>query len=74
MNISKRNIKVRALEPILTIKHVSEDETARCNLYKYKKGKYNEYLKSRLFKRNEFNEVYIIKENDYIYKSHTFNN
>jgi len=69
IKVTRNHIKVRALEPILTIKHRNNnnDNSTRCNLYKYVIGNYTPHLKTRTFEKVKFNQLYRFK--DYVYKS-----
>jgi hypothetical protein len=72
VKINKKNIKCKALNPVLLVKHegehggrIIEGGTGKAYLFKYTKGKYNKYLKSMIFKKTMFNKVYDFK--DYIF-------
>lgn len=65
VKITKQQIKIKPLKPILTIKHMSS-ENNKANVYKYKKDDFINNIKSVYVNKKSHNTVYIF--DDYIYR------
>ena len=65
IKITNKMLKIRALEPIITVKHESENGK-KANLVKYKKDKFCDGVKTKYVFKNTHNSVYSI--NDYFYR------
>jgi len=65
IKITSKMLKIKALEPILTVKHESGNSN-KANLIKYKKDKFLNDVKTKYVFKNTHNSVYIM--DDYFYR------
>jgi len=66
IKVSNKMLKVKPLQPIVTVRHINNDSLSKVCLVKYKKDNFIDDVKSKYLSKHTHNTVYIIE--DYIYR------